>query len=83
MAHVQPSHGCEALGVCPAVNDRQKFHQAVLMCSCVMDKKPQRMDMRSAGILCYIAELVVQETETEWLFCWAVHVSVPTLHYTT
>jgi len=36
------------------------------MRSCVMDKKPQRMDMDRAGILCNIAELVTREMEAEW-----------------
>lgn len=31
-----------------------------------MDKKPQRMDMDRAGILCNIAELVTREMEAVW-----------------
>ena len=35
-------------------------------CSCIVDKKPQRMDTDRANILCNIAELVTREIEADW-----------------
>ena len=35
-------------------------------CSCIVDKKPQHMDLNRASILCNIAELVTREIEADW-----------------
>ncbi len=49
-----------------AVDVGRRANDVYCACSCVVDRKPQHMDLDRASVLCNIAELVTREIEAEW-----------------